>query len=105
VHVFHDQLTALPTVTVFDPGLNALFVTEIPPAGGGVLPGGWLFFGAVEPPLPPHAAAEITASAIQTFLGCILSPRALRARTICVGVDTSIDDATSDEVVALSTTL
>jgi hypothetical protein len=68
VQVFHDQVTSLPVATVLLEGVNALFVTEMPPAGVGVLPvGGW-FGGAVEPPLPPHAPAEISASAIQTFL-------------------------------------
>jgi hypothetical protein len=53
--------------TVFADGLNVLLVIEIPPAGGGVLPvgGGGV---VVPPPLPPHALAEINASAIHTFL-------------------------------------
>jgi hypothetical protein len=67
VQLFHDQVTELPAVIVLEDGLNELFWTEIPPAGGGVLPlGGG---GFVEPPPPPpHALAEISANAIHAFL-------------------------------------
>ena len=63
-------VTAVPTATVFVVGLNALFVTEISPTAGGVLPGGCVFgpVDGVPPPLPPQALAEISAKAIQTFL-------------------------------------
>jgi hypothetical protein len=66
VQLFQAHRTAVFTATVFAAGLNRLLVTEIPPAGVGVLPLGW-GFGDVDPP-PPHAPAEITASAIHTFL-------------------------------------
>jgi hypothetical protein len=60
------------TATVFADGLKALFVTEIAPTGGGVLPdgGGGGGGGAIElsPPPPPHALAEISANAMHTFL-------------------------------------
>jgi hypothetical protein len=42
-HEFHAHWTVPPALTLFADGLNALFVTEIAPAGGGVFadcPGG-----------------------------------------------------------------
>jgi hypothetical protein len=66
--LFQAHWTSVPTATVLAEGLKLLFVTAIPPAGGVVFPLGWLL-GAVEPPPePPHAPAEIKASAIHTFL-------------------------------------
>jgi hypothetical protein len=73
VHVFHAQVNVVPAVIVFAAGLNALFVTEMPPAGGGVLP--LPAGGPVVSPPPPHAAAEINASVIHTlFVVIALSP-------------------------------
>lgn len=46
VHEFHDHWTVLPIATVLVAGLKKLLLTEIPPAGGGVLPEG----GGVEGP-------------------------------------------------------
>ncbi len=72
MQLFHAHLTSVPGATVFVAGLNALFVTDIPPAGAVVLPLDWLF-GAVEPPLPPHPMAEIRERAIQAFLVVMFS--------------------------------
>src|SRR5687768_8454806 len=78
VQVFHAQVTVVPVVTVLEAGLNALFVTEIPPLGGGVLPAGGPVVSPPPPPPPPHAVAEITASAIHTFHVFILLLRGRR---------------------------
>jgi hypothetical protein len=72
VQLFHDQSTVEPADTVFAAGLNALFVTDIPPAGGGVLTpevGG----GLVEALLPPHPNKHAVATAVKTCFN-ILSP-------------------------------
>jgi hypothetical protein len=58
-------LTVVPTATVFVPGEKASFVTETPPDGVVVFPGGG-FFGAVvfdPPPEPPQAQTAATVSA------------------------------------------
>lgn len=73
MQLFHAHSTEVPPVTVFVAGAKSLFVTEIAPAGGVVLPGVWLDGPEEEPP-PPHAAAEISASAIHTFLVVMVLP-------------------------------
>ena len=71
LHVLHAQVTVVPTGIVFVAGLNALFVTEIPPAGTVVLPVG----GPVVSPPPPHAAGETRASTIHSlFVVIAFSP-------------------------------
>jgi len=72
VHEFQAHWTVVPTVTVFVAGEKALLVTEIPWGRTGVLPGVWLAGPEEEP--PPHAAPEINASAINTFLVIMLLP-------------------------------
>jgi hypothetical protein len=62
LHVLHAQVTVVPAGIVLAAGLNALFVTEIPPVGTGVFP--TFPTGPVVSPPPPHAAAEIKASMI-----------------------------------------
>jgi hypothetical protein len=47
VQLFHAHFTSDPTATVFVPGVNMLFWTEIPFDGGGVLPDGGLLFGGL----------------------------------------------------------
>jgi hypothetical protein len=70
-HEFHDHCTVEPTATALSAGLNASFVTEIPPdpAGTGVFPGGGVL-GAVAPPPPPdppQASTDIAETIIHIF--------------------------------------
>jgi hypothetical protein len=89
VQLFQAHFTVVPTVTVFVPGENASFVTEIPPVGVVVFPGGGLLlFGAVEldPPEPPHAQTAATVSATKTAfivipLGNRVPKRGIRPRS------------------------
>jgi hypothetical protein len=67
-HEFHAHSTVAPALTVFADGLNALFVTEIPPADGTVFPGCCVGGAEADEP-PPQAAAEISASVIHTLSG------------------------------------
>jgi hypothetical protein len=76
----------VPAATVFVPGLKELLLTEIPPAGGGVLIP--LFGGAVvPPPLPPHPLSEATASntkapfIVKRLLAQLVSEETLRRCT------------------------
>jgi hypothetical protein len=66
VHEFQAHFTVAPALTVLVPGLNELFVTEIPSTAGGVLTP--LLLGAVvdEPPPPPQALNAATAIATKT---------------------------------------
>jgi hypothetical protein len=73
VQLFQAHVTVVPTATVLAAGLNALFVTEIPPVGGGVFtpPGGGLVL--YPPPLPPHPNRHAIATVVQTSFNILLS--------------------------------
>jgi hypothetical protein len=72
VQLFQAQSTADPTETVFEDGENALFVTETPPVGGGVLtPEG----GLVVALLPPHPKRHAIATAVQNCFNIFVSVR------------------------------
>ena len=72
LQLFQAHVTAVPTATVLETGLNALFVTEIPLlAGGGVFtPAGG---GLVLDPLPPHPNRHAIATVVQTCFNILIS--------------------------------
>jgi hypothetical protein len=72
VQLFQAQFTEDPTDTVFDDGEKALFVTETPPAGGGVFTpeeGGGLVLSL----LPPHPKRHTIATVVQTCFNILIS--------------------------------
>jgi hypothetical protein len=72
VQLFQSHSTADPTDTVLDVGENALFVTEIPPAGGGVFtPEGGLVLAL----LPPHPKRHAIATVVQSCFNIFVSVR------------------------------
>jgi hypothetical protein len=60
---------------LFVAGEKALFVTEIPSAGGGVLTPPPVVTGlVVSPPAPPQPKAQAIATAAQTCFNIVISP-------------------------------
>jgi hypothetical protein len=79
VQAFHAHCTAVPTATVFDAGVNALFVTEIPPTGGGVFTLVWVT-GLVL--LPPHPKRHAIAIVVQACFNILISGQVISTETV-----------------------